>query len=65
MGRDQDHDGVVAESVLDEAPREVEAALLSERDVDEDDVGAQGLGLTKSLGAGRRDAGDGQALTLE
>jgi hypothetical protein len=51
--------------VLDEALHKVEAALLAQRDVDQEDVRSQRLGLAERFGAGRRDARDGQALSLE
>jgi hypothetical protein len=63
--RDQDHRCPIVRIIRDQAPRNVEAALFPERDVDEDDVRPQDLGLPESLRARRRDARDGHALSLQ
>src|SRR5207248_2267539 len=63
--RDQDHRGSAVIVLGDEPPRQLEAALLAERDVDEHDVGPERLSLPKRFRARRGDAGDRQALLLE
>jgi hypothetical protein len=54
MGRDQDH----GPAVVDQPPRELEAALVPEEDVDEDDVRIEALDLAKRVGGRRSDSGD-------
>jgi hypothetical protein len=63
--RDQDHRPSFRRIVRHQAPRKVEAALVSEGDVDENDVGSKPLRFRERLGSRRSDAGDRQALSLE
>ena len=49
MSRDQDHGRLIS----DQTRRDVQAALLAEEDVHEDNVGLQGLDLTEGVGAWR------------
>jgi hypothetical protein len=49
----------------DEVPRELEAALVPERDIDEHDIRPKRLGLSQRVCACRGHARDRQALSFE
>ncbi len=51
--------------VFGQVPRKLQAALLAEEDVDQDDVGTQGLEEFDRLGVGRGDGADAQALSFQ
>src|SRR5215210_6101785 len=63
-GRDQDHSGSVT-AVCDKPPRELEPVILTERHVDEHEIGPQRLGLPKRARTRRGDPHDRQTLALE
>jgi hypothetical protein len=46
-------------------PGDIEAALLAQIDVDEDDIGAERAGEPECLGARRRDADDARSPALQ
>jgi uncharacterized protein YbjT (DUF2867 family) len=67
VGRGQDDRRRIAlpVAILGQVPRELQAALLAEEDVDQDDVGTQGLEQTERLGIGRGDGDDAQTFPLQ
>ena len=48
-----------------QVPRELQAVLLAEEDVDQDDVGTQGLDEIERFSVGRGDGGDAQTLSCQ
>ena len=65
MGRDQDHVRFRQTGVSGETLGEIEAALLSKADVQEDDLRLELIDLLQRLGAGGSDADHVDPLTLE
>jgi hypothetical protein len=67
LGRDQDDRRRIAFDVpvFDQVPRELQATLLTEEDVDQGDVRTQGLEQTERVGEGRGDAHDAQTLSFQ